>query len=145
MSTLALWEEQRQKVQMDYQLFVVDNRVLSKILERQRGEVTGNWRTLHNEELYDLYSPPNIIWVIISRIIRLVGHVTRTGERIGTYRVLLGKPEGNRPLRRTRREWEDNIKTDFQTVGWETDWIELAQDRDRWRSLVNAVMNLRVP
>jgi hypothetical protein len=83
---------------MDYQLFVIDNRVLSKILGRQRDEVTGNWRTLHNEKLYNLYSSPIIIWVIKSRTIRLVGHVTRTRERIGTYRVLLGKPEGKRPL-----------------------------------------------
>jgi hypothetical protein len=97
-SPLALWDEQKQKVQMDYQLFVIDNRMLSKLLERQRDEVTGNWRTLHNEELYDLYSSPNIIWIIKSRIITLVGHVTRTRERIGIYRVLLGKPEGKIPL-----------------------------------------------
>jgi hypothetical protein len=98
MSSLALREEQKQNVLMDYQLFVIDNRVLSKIFECQRDEVTGNWRTLHNEELYDLYSSPNIIWVIKSRLIRLVGHVARTKERIGTYRVLLRKPEGKRPL-----------------------------------------------
>jgi len=90
MSSLALREEQRQKVLIDYQLFVIDNKVLSKILERQRDEVTGNWRTLHNEELYDLYSSTNIIWVIKSRLIKLVGHITRTRERRGTYRVLLG-------------------------------------------------------
>ena len=90
MSSLALREEQRQKVLIDYQLFVIDNKVLNKILERQRDEVTGNWRTLHNEEFYDLYSSPNIIWVIKSRLIKLVGHVTRTRERTGTYRVLLG-------------------------------------------------------
>jgi hypothetical protein len=83
---------------MDYQLFAIDNRELSKILERQRDEVAGNCRTLHNEGLYDLYSSPNVIWVIKSRRIRLVGRVTRTRERIGTYRVLLGKPEGKKPL-----------------------------------------------
>ena len=93
MASLALTEEQKQKVPMDYQLFVIDNRVLSTILERQRDEVTGNWRTLHNAELYDLYSLPNIILLI-----KLVGHVTRTRERIGTYRILLGNPEGKRPL-----------------------------------------------
>jgi hypothetical protein len=98
MSSFILREEQKQKVLMDYQLFVIDNRVLSKILERQRDEVIGNWRTLHNEELYDLYSSPNITWVIKPRLIRLVEHATRTREGIGTYRVLLGKPEGKRPL-----------------------------------------------
>jgi len=98
MSSLVLREEQKQKVLMDYQIFVIDNRVLSKILERQGDDVIGNWRTLHNEELYDLYSSPNIIWVIKSRLIRLVGHVTRTRERIGTYRVLFGEREGKRPF-----------------------------------------------
>ena len=73
-------------------------------------------------------------------------HVARMGERRGVYRVLVGKPEGKRPLRRPRHKWEDNIKMDLQEVGCGgVDWIELAQDRERWRSLVNAVMNLRVP
>jgi hypothetical protein len=67
------------------------------------------------------------------------------GERRGVYRVLVGKPEGNRPLGRPRRRWEDNIKMDLQEVGWGIDWINLAEDRDRWRSLVNAVMNLWFP
>jgi hypothetical protein len=67
------------------------------------------------------------------------------GEKIGTYRILVGRPEGRRPLGRSRRRWEDNIKLDIQEVGWSMDWIELAQDRDRWRAVVNAVMNLRVP
>ena len=67
------------------------------------------------------------------------------GKGRGVYRVLVGKPEGKRPLGRPRRRWEDNIKMDFQEVEWGMDWIELAQDRDRWRALVNAVMNLRVP
>ena len=68
------------------------------------------------------------------------------GEWRGVYRVLVGKPEGKRPLGRHRRRWEDNIKMDLQVVGYGgTDWIELAQDRDRWRALVTAVMNLRVP
>ena len=75
---------------------------------------------------------------------RWAGHVTRMGERRGVYRVLVGKPEGKRPLGRQRRRWQDNIKMDLQEVGCEgMDWIELAQDRDRWRALVNAVMNLR--
>ena len=73
-------------------------------------------------------------------------HVARIGERRGVYRVFVGKPEGNRPLGRPRRRWENNIKIDLQEVGCGgMDWIELAQDRDRWRALVNRVMNLRVP
>jgi hypothetical protein len=72
--------------------------------------------------------------------------VARMGERRGAYRALVGKPEGRRPLGRPRRRWEDNTKMDLREVGWGgMDWINLAQDRDRWRALVNAVMNLRVP
>ena len=67
------------------------------------------------------------------------------GERRGAYRALVGKPEGRRPLGRPRRRWEDNIKMDLREVGWGMDWISLAQDRDRWRALVNTVMNLGVP
>ena len=77
---------------------------------------------------------------------RWAGHVARMGEKRGVYRVLVGKPEGKRPLGRPRRRWEDNIKMDIQEVGCKgVDWIELAQDMDRWRALVNAVMNFRVP
>jgi len=77
---------------------------------------------------------------------RWAGHIARMGERRGVYRVLVGKPEGKRPLGRPRRRWEDNIKMDLQEVGCGAmDWIELAQDRDRWRALVNVVLNLRVP
>ena len=76
---------------------------------------------------------------------RWTGHVARMGKRKGVYRVLVGKPEGKRPLERPRRRWEDNIKMDLQEVGCGSmDWIELAQDRGRWRALVTAVMNLRV-
>ena len=77
---------------------------------------------------------------------RLAGHVACMRERRGVYTVLVGKPEGNRPLGRPRHSWEDNIKMNLQEVGCgDMDWIDLAQDRDRWRALVNAVMNLRVP
>jgi len=107
---------------------------------------TGEWRRLHNEELNDFYSSPNILRVIKSRKMRWDGHVARMGEERGVYRVLVGNPEGRRPLGRPRRKWVNNIRMDFQEVGCGyMDWIGLAQDRDRWRTLVSAVMNLRVP
>ena len=106
----------------------------------------GEWRRLHNEELSDLYSSPNIVWVIKSRRMRWAGHVAHMGEERGVYRVLVGKPEEKRPLGRPRRRWVDNVRMDLQEVGCGyVDWIGLAQDRDRWRTLVSAVMNLRVP
>jgi hypothetical protein len=129
----------------EHRLRVLENRVLRKILGPKRDEVKGEWRRLHNEELNDLYSSPNIIRVK-SRKMRWVGHVARMGEGRGTYRILVGRPEGRRPLGRPRRRWEENIKMDLQEVGWRgMDWIDMAQDRDRWRALVSAVMNLRVP
>ena len=94
----------------------------------------------------DLYTSPNIVRVIKSRRMRWAGHVARMGEERGVYRVLVGKPEGKSPMVRPRRRWVDNIRTDLQVVGrGYMDWIGLAQDRDRWRTLVSAVMNLRVP
>jgi hypothetical protein len=83
----------------------------------KRDEVTGMWRKLHNEELHDLYSSPTIVRVIKSRRMKWAGHVARMGVGRGVYRVLVGKPEGKRPPRRTRRRWEDNIKMDLQEVG----------------------------
>jgi len=107
---------------------------------------TGEWRKLHNEELSDLYSLPIIVRVVKSRRMRWAGHVALNGEGRGVHRVLVGKPEGKRPLGRPRRRWDDNIKTDLQEVGEGFgDWMELAQDRDRWRALVSTVMNFRVP
>jgi len=104
------------------------------------------WRRLHNEELNDLYSSPNIVRVITLKRMGWAGHVTRMGEERGAYGVLVGKPEGKRPLGRPRRRWVDNIRIDLLEVGCGyVDWIGLAQDRDGWRTLVSAVMNLRVP
>jgi len=125
---------------------VFENRVLRRIFASKRDEVAGEWRKLHNEELNNQYSSPNIVRVIKSRRMRWAGHVARMGEDRGVYRVLVGKPEGRRPLGRPRRRWEDNIRMDLREVGCGyVDWMELAQDRDRWRALVSAVMNLRVP
>jgi hypothetical protein len=119
---------------------------LGRIFGSKRDEVTRVWRKLHNEELHDLYSSPNSVRVIKWRRMRWAGHVARMGEGRGVYMVLVGKPEGKRQMGRPRRRWEDNIKMDLLEVGCGgMDWIELAQDRDRWRALVNAVMNLRVP
>jgi len=126
-------------------LRVFEKRVLRRVFGSKREEVTGEWRKLHNEELRDLYSLPNIVWVVKSRRMRWAGHVAHMWEGRGVHRVLVGKPEGKRPLGRPRRKWEDNIKMDLWEVGGGGDWMELAQDRDRSRALVNTVMNLRVP
>jgi len=120
--------------------------VLRIIFEPKRDEVTTEWRKLHNEELNVLSCSPNIVRVIRSRRIRWAVHVARMTERRVIYIVLVGKPKVNRPLVIPRHGWENNIKMDLQEVGYGSmDWIELTLDRDRWRALVNAVMNLRVP
>ncbi|KAJ4433925.1 hypothetical protein ANN_16239 [Periplaneta americana] len=125
--TLSLREEQR--------IRVFENKVLRKIFGAKRDEVTGEWRKLHNAELHALYSSPDIIRNIKSRRLRWAGHVARMGESRNAYRVLVGRPEGKRPLGRPRRRWEDNIKVDLREVGYDDrDWINLAQDRDRWRA-----------
>ena len=119
---------------------------MRRVFGPKRDEVTGEWRKLHNVELIDLYSLPNIVRVVKSRRMRWAGYVARMGQGKGVYRVLVGKPEGKRPLGRPRRRWEDNIKMDLQEVeGGCEDRLELAQDRDRWRALVSTVMNFRVP
>jgi len=130
----------------EHRLTVFENSVLRRILGPRKDELTVDGRKLHNEELHDLYSSPNIVRVIKSRRMRWAGHVARMGARRGLYRVLVGKPEGKRPLGRPRHRWKDNIKMDLQEMGCGSmDWIELAQDRDRWLALVNAVIKFWVP
>jgi len=121
--SLTLREERR--------LRVFEKRVLRRVFGSKRDEVTGEWRKLHNEELRDLYSLPIIVRVVKSRRMRWAGHVARMGKGRGVHRVLVGKPEGKRPLERPGRRWEDNIKMNLREVGGDGDWLELAQDRDR--------------
>jgi hypothetical protein len=124
---------------------VFENRVLRRIFGPKRDEVMGQWRKLHNEELPNLYLSPDIIRQFKSRQIRWVGHVACIGKERGVYTVLVGKPEVRRPLGRPRHRWEDGVRMDLREIGlWGVDWIRLAQDRDRWRAVVSAVMNLRV-
>jgi hypothetical protein len=130
----------------EHRLGVFENRVRRRIFGPKRDEVTGEWRKLHNERLRDLYSSSSIIRIIKSRRMRWAGHVARMGEKRNAYRLLVGKPEGKRPLGRPRHRWVDNIRMDLEEGGWgDMDWIGLAQDRNRWRALVNSVLNLRVP
>ena len=122
-----------------------ENRALKRIFGPKRGGVTGEWRKLHNEQLNDLYCSTNIVLVIKSRRMRWAGHVARMEEGRGVHPVLVGKHERKTPLGRPRRRCEDNIKMDLQEVGRGCgDWMELAEDRDRWRALVSTVMNFRV-
>jgi hypothetical protein len=120
-------------------------KVLRKVLGPKREE-DGSWRKLHNDELHSLYSSPNIVRVIQSRRMRWAGHVARMGEGRGVYSVLVGRPEGKRPLGRPRRRWENNITIDLREIGIDgAKCIQLAQDRVQLRAFVNTVMNFRVP
>jgi hypothetical protein len=135
--SLTLREERR--------LRVFENRVIRRLFGPKRDAVTGEWRKLHNEELNHLYSLTNIVRVVKSKQMIWAGHVARMGEDRAVLRVLVGKPEGKRPLGIPRRRWEDNIKMDLLEVGGgRGNRMELAQDWDGWRSLVGTVRNFRV-
>jgi hypothetical protein len=125
---------------------VFENKVLRRIFRPKRDEMTGEWRKLHNEELRDLYSSPSLIRIFKSKWIRWAGHVAGMGKNRNAYRLLVGKPEGKKPLGRPGRRWVDNIRMDLGKVGWgDVDWIGLAKDRKRWRALVNSAFILPVP
>jgi hypothetical protein len=125
---------------------VFENRVLRRIFGPKRDEVTGGRRKLHNEELHDFYSSPSTIKIIKPRRMSWAGYVARMRQRRNAYRLLVGKPEGKRPVGRPRCRWVDNIRMALREVGWDVvEWIGLDQDRNRWRALVNSVSNLRVP
>ena len=130
----------------EHSLRVFENKVLRNIFGTKKDEIRGEWRKLFNAQLHALYSSPNKIRSLKSRRLRWAGHVARTEQSRNAYRVLVGKPEGKRPLGRPRLRWEDNIKMDLREVGCDPgECIYLAEDRDQWRSYVRAVMNLRVP
>ena len=122
-----------------------ENMVLQRIFGPRRDEVTGKWRRLHNEELNDLYTSPNIVRLIKSRRMRWAGHVTRMDEERGMYRVLLGKTEG-------RNQWGDLGVDGWIILGWISRrwdvgiWTGLGWPRiERWRTLLSVIMNIRVP
>jgi hypothetical protein len=133
--SLTLREENRLRVSV--------NRVLRRIFGPKRDD--GSWRKLHNDELHNLYSSSNIVRVFKSRSMRWAGHVARMGEK-KVLRVLVGRPEGKRPLGRPRRRWEDNIKIVLRDTGIDgANWIRLAQNRVQWWAFVSTVMKLQVP
>jgi hypothetical protein len=129
----------------EHRLKVFENKMLRRIFGPKRDEVPEGWIKLHNEGLHNLNSSPNIIRMIRLRM-RWAGHVARMGKKRNAYRILVGKSEGKRQPGRPRRRWIDTIKMDLREIGWGgMDWIDLAEDRDQGRALVNTVMNIRVP
>jgi hypothetical protein len=125
---------------------VFESRVLRRMFGPKRDEVTGEWRKLRQEKLSDLYCSPSIIWVIRLRRMRWVDHIAPMGRGEACSEIVMGKPEGKRPVGRNRHRWENYIKMDVNKVGdGGIQWIELAQDRGRWRALVNAVIIFLVP
>jgi hypothetical protein len=130
-------------LRQEHRLRVFENKVLRRIFGPKMDEMTGGWGKLHNEQLRDLYSSPSIIRLIKSKRISWAGHVTRMGKERNAYRLLVGKPERKRPVRRPRRRRLDNIGMSLVEVGWgDVDWIGLGQDRDRWRAIVNSILIL---
>jgi len=144
-----LWHNSQNRTEDDWSIvetcsLVITSWVIKWLCWRKPFNITLRYK--HNKEQNDLYCSPNIVRVIKSRRMRWAGHVARMGEERVVYRVLVGKPEWRRPLVRPRRRWVDSIRMDLQEVGYVyMDWMGLAQDRDRWRTLVSAVMNIRVP
>jgi hypothetical protein len=125
---------------------VFENRVPRGIFGPKRDEVIRGWRKLLNEELHNLYCSPSINRIIKSRRRRWAGRVAHMEKKRNAYRMLARMPEEKRPVGRPRHRWEDNIKMDVREIGWGgMDWIDLAEDRDQWRAVVNMVMNFRVP
>jgi hypothetical protein len=126
-------------------LRVFENMALRRIFGPKRDQGTGEWRKLHSRKLHNLYSSPDVIRHIKSRRMRWAGRVARMGEGRNVYSVLVGKPEGKKPLGRPKHIWQNGMKNDFMEFGWaDAEGIHLAEDRHRWRAVVNAVMNLRV-
>jgi hypothetical protein len=133
------------KLREEHKLRVFENRVLRRIFGPKRDQVMGEWRKLHSEELHNLFSSPDTIRQVKSRRMRWAGHVACMGEKRKVYKVLVGKPEGKRPLGRPKCRWEDRIRMDLREIGLGgVDWIRLAQDRHQWRAVVSVVMNLQV-
>ena len=135
--SLTLREESR--------LRVFENRILRRIFGPKRHE-NGEWRRLHNEELHSLYRSPNIVRVIKSRKLTWAGHVARMEEGRSGFKILTGKTTGKLPLGRPRRRWDDIIRMDLDEIGNNArNWVDSAQDRNYWKALVNAALNLRIP
>ena len=126
-------------------LRVFENRIMRRIFGLNRDE-NGECRRLHNDEVHSLYRSPNIVRAFKSRGLRWAGHVARMEEGRSAFKILTGKPTGKRLLGSPRRRWEDNIRMDLEEIGISAgNWVDSAQDRNYWRALVNASLNLRVP